>query len=384
MGEHPVRALRLAKRTREARRTVPRRLSMSVGIIGLATALAACSMGGSQGSGGSGAGSSASGTGSVNAGLQYYKGKKVVLIVPADPGTSFDFYGRQIAPLLAKYLGATVNVENVPAGNTIVGQNTLAAASPNGLTIGMLNGGEDISDSISHVSGLNFDPQKESFLGAEEGSPFVWVAQPGSNLKTWKDMVQQTNSFSTLDVTSGTANLYLRSVYGAYGVKSSETTGYTDSTFVEAGFLRNDGPVAMETVSVFQDAIEQGKARPVLLTNPPPAGQPVDKYLAGVPTIAQEAVADPPATAAGTSALAEVERLVSGPSQIIVAPTGTPASEVDALRAAVAAALSSPAVRAAAAAQGLGNTFIPGPEAQQEYAAQFAGAQVLAKYLSAG
>ena len=49
------------------------------------------------------------------AGSGDFKGKTITLIAPDGPGGSYDSYARLFAPYLGQELGATVNVENVPA-----------------------------------------------------------------------------------------------------------------------------------------------------------------------------------------------------------------------------------------------------------------------------
>src|SRR5665213_3433289 len=72
-------------------------------------------------------------------GLSYYHGKTVTLVAPDSPGGGFDQWARLLQPALSAYLHASVNVANIPAGNTVAGQDTVAKAAPNGLTVGWLN-----------------------------------------------------------------------------------------------------------------------------------------------------------------------------------------------------------------------------------------------------
>ena len=92
-------------------------------------------------SSGSGSGTAASGGG----GASYFKGKTITLISPDSPGGSYDSYARLFAPYLGQELGATINVEDVSGAGTLQGSNQMAAAAPNGLTIGMVNVGGDIA-----------------------------------------------------------------------------------------------------------------------------------------------------------------------------------------------------------------------------------------------
>ena len=116
-----------------------------------ATLLAACSP--SSGSGGSTAAGSGGGAG-------YFKGKTITLIAPDAPGGSYDSYARLFAPYVGQELGATINVENVNGAGTLQGSNQMAAATPNGLTIGMVNVGGDIASLVEKQPGQSFTMSK--------------------------------------------------------------------------------------------------------------------------------------------------------------------------------------------------------------------------------
>jgi tripartite-type tricarboxylate transporter receptor subunit TctC len=347
-----------------------------LGIAGVACAgllaVSACSSGGSSGA-------PASGSGSGGPDVSYFHGKTITMIAPDNPGGSFDQWSRLIAPAMGKYLGATVNVENIPAGNTVVGQNTLAHSQPNGLTIGWMNAIEDVSFSIGAGSGgVNFDPADLDMIAAPGQNISVWVTDPSSSYKSWQSIVDAAGPVNTLDVTSGTADLYERAVYGAYGVKSKIVTGYESSKLLAAGFLRHDAPVAEEEFTVFADAISAGQARPVLTSNSPPSGT---KSLAGVPTIAQIAKQFPPKTAAGQAALQEVVSLTNL-GAILFAPAGTPAGEQAALQAAAKSAFTSASVAKQEVTEGLTPGYFSGQQTETEYKAALAHANLLKPYIS--
>ena len=321
--------------------------------------------------------------GSSSPDVSYFHGKTITMIAPDNPGGSFDQWSRLVAPAMGKYLGATVNVENIPPGNTVVGQNTLAHAQPNGLTIGWLNAIEDVSFNItSSGSGLSFNPADEDMIAAPGQNISVWVTNPSSSYSSWQSIVNSPQQVSTLDVTSGTADLYLRALYGAYGVKSKIVTGYESSKLLAAGFLRHDAPIAEEEFTVFADAISAGQARPVLLSNPASPSDPGTKSLLQVPSIAQMAKEFPPKTAAEKAALQEVLTLVSLPGNILSAPQGTPAGELAALQAAAKYALNTASVQQQAETEGLTPGYFSGQACQSDYKAALAHIDLLKPYMS--
>jgi tripartite-type tricarboxylate transporter receptor subunit TctC len=66
---------------------------------------------------------------------QGFPTRPVRLIVPTSPGGGTDFSARAIAPKLAEYLGQPVVVENRAGGGTLIGNELVARAPPNGHTL---------------------------------------------------------------------------------------------------------------------------------------------------------------------------------------------------------------------------------------------------------
>src|SRR5688572_31577523 len=70
----------------------------------------------------------------------FYAGKTVRMIVGSGVGGGYDVFSRLIAPYLAKTLGTTVIVENVPGAGGLVALNKLYVAPPDGLQISLSQG----------------------------------------------------------------------------------------------------------------------------------------------------------------------------------------------------------------------------------------------------
>jgi tripartite-type tricarboxylate transporter receptor subunit TctC len=68
----------------------------------------------------------------------FYAGKTVRMIVGSGVGGGYDVFSRLIAPHLARTLGTTVIVENVPGAGGLVALNRLYVAPPDGLTISLV------------------------------------------------------------------------------------------------------------------------------------------------------------------------------------------------------------------------------------------------------
>src|SRR5260221_2931488 len=119
-----------------------------------------------------------------------FKGKTITYIVATGPGGGYDSYGRLIARYLQKYLpGSRVLVRNVPGAGHIVGANTIYAAKPDGLTIGMFNTGL-IYDQLLRRDGVLFDLTKFSWIGKAAHDTRALMISQTSPFKTIDDMIK--------------------------------------------------------------------------------------------------------------------------------------------------------------------------------------------------
>ena len=334
----------------------------------------------SAGTTASGGAAAAAPSGGATADMSYFNGKTITFIAPDKPGGSFDEWSRLLAPVMAQYLHATVNVENVPPGNTIVGQNQLAASSADGLTIGWLNVGEDVADAVKGSGGINFSLSKMSVVGAPGFGQMVLVAEPNSSYKTFAQLQQASSQVTSLDVTKGTGDTVERVLLGAYGINAKIITGYESSKDLAAGFLRGDGQIAEEELAVFQNAIVAGKALPLWVSEPVPAQNPAYAQMKDVPTLAQLEQSSPPQGQQQASAI-KVLQSITQVAQVVAAPPGVAAGRLAALQAAMKYAMSQASVQAQALKESLVPTFYDAQQTTQALQTDQQDAQSLAPYL---
>ncbi len=82
------------------------------------------------------------------AGQQEYPTRPIRIVVPYPPGGSIDFLARLYGPRLADSLGRQVVIDNRGGGNTIIGNDIVAKATPDGHTL-LLAGGAQVA--IPHL-----------------------------------------------------------------------------------------------------------------------------------------------------------------------------------------------------------------------------------------
>jgi tripartite-type tricarboxylate transporter receptor subunit TctC len=324
----------------------------------------------------SGSGSSGSGSGG---GASYFKGKTITLISPDKPGGSYDAYARLFAPYVGQELGATINVEDVAGAGTVEGTNQMAAASPNGLTIGMAAVGGDIASKVEKQPGQNFDLSKLSWIGQPAVVPNVLVTQPGSSAQSFSALMHSSSPVNVLDIRNGIGDTLNRVVFGAFGIKHKLDTGFESTSSLKQGFLAKDGQTIFEAMSTLYPLVSGNEAKPLLVTGSVslPAYQ---KVLSGVPTIQSELsqVSLPSGQAAAVKEGLDLSNLADA----FAAPAGLPASELSALRQAFEKAAALPALKAQADKASLPLSFTPGSTLAGQVNTALANSNAIAPYVS--
>ena len=117
---------------------------------------------------------------------QAYPARPVTVIVPWGAGGGTDATARFVATLLEKELGQPFHVVNRTGGSGVVGHSEIAAAPPDGYTIGMLT--VEIAmlhwQAVTHLTPRNFMP----LALVNEDPPGIQVAA-SSPYKTMKELV---------------------------------------------------------------------------------------------------------------------------------------------------------------------------------------------------
>jgi tripartite-type tricarboxylate transporter receptor subunit TctC len=119
----------------------------------------------------------------------YFRGKTVTYIVATDAGGGYDTYGRLIARFMQKHLpGSRFIVKNVPGAGQIIGANTIYAARPDGLTIGMFDTALVYAQLLQR-EGVSFDLRKMSYIGKAAHELRVVMVGTNSPYKSFNDML---------------------------------------------------------------------------------------------------------------------------------------------------------------------------------------------------
>jgi tripartite-type tricarboxylate transporter receptor subunit TctC len=354
--------------TRWWRTSAGRRGTLATAAVASAAMVAAC--GTSSGSGSSGSGS--------GGGSSYFKGKTITLIAPDKPGGSYDSYARLFAPYVGQELGATINVENVAGAGTVEGSNQMAAASPNGLTIGMVSVGGDTASLVEKQPGQSFKMDKLSWIGQPAVVPNALITQPGSSVQSFSALVHSGSTVNVLDIRNGIGDMLNRVVFGAFGIKHKLDTGFESTSALKQGFLAKDGQTIFEAMSTLYPLISGNEAKPLLVTGSVSLPD-YQKVLSGVPTIQSE-LSQVSLSSSNSAAVKEALDL-SNLADDFAAPAGLPASELTALRQAFQKAAALPALKAQAAKASLPLSFTPGATLSGQVSTALANSNTIAPFL---
>jgi hypothetical protein len=325
-------------------------------------------------------------SGSLASGLSFYANKTIKLIAPDAPGGGFDAVARAVAPYMASYLHATVDVTNDSSSDTLAGQDLFAASPADGLTIGMLNAGTDIESIVTGTPGVNFNPKSTQFLGGNPvagGSGFECLATSG--FANFEQVVHSSTPVSEAVVSSGTQTLDLDLINAAFGIKTKIIGGYANTAAEEQGEERGDGNCGVLSISTpgFGPYMAAGKANLLLQTH---AADPKVAFYAQTTKAASlqsEMTANPATTNSERLARAALVQVTAvGVGHEFNAPANTPAAEVTALRAALKYALQNPKCQAVLLAAGQPTGWVSGTRASQSYDDELAALRPVAPLIA--
>ncbi len=331
---------------------------------------------------------------SICQGISYYHGKTITLVAPDNVGGGFDQYSRAYAPFLAKYLGATVNVINVPAGNTVAGMNFVAGtnrSSTVGLTVGWLNVGPIVEDKILGIPGVQFNAAGEVMLGASAPNLTVTVALRSAACAAYDSGFagllasnSAANPVSEPIQTTGSTTFNELVLNGVFGIHYRAIPGYASTTSLLSGWLRGDGCVITAPVSTLGSYIVSGKAVPLVVNVALQSNNQYANYFRGVPTYVQAEKRFARYIKNSTQrAAVPVLNLAGQTSRVLFVPPMTPQNEQSALRAAFAWASGNVNLKLALSAIGAPTGYTTGQVAKSSYLAYLTDARRVTMYLTA-
>src|SRR4051794_4455638 len=263
----------------------------------------------------------------------FYTGKTVRMIVGSGVGGGYDVFSRLIAPYLAKTLGATVIVDNVPGAGGLVALNKLYIAPPDGLQISLVQGTMAAVAQLTGDRAARFDLAKYTYLATVGAPPGLWLVGPDSPIREVQQAVDARMKWRWASA-GGTSGLGIGAAFTCEALKLDchIVQGYKSSA--DAGLAVTRGE--MDAVYVPESSANhfvKSKQNWALAT----ISRTKSQFFRDRPTIFEAAKIDPDRIWA-MDFLANLEGL----GRLLMAPPGIPPARLAYLNAAVKETLHNP------------------------------------------
>ncbi len=293
----------------------------------------------------------------------FYKSKRLTLIVGYAPGGGYDTYARMAAPHFARNLAGnpTIIVQNMPGADSLTALNHLSnRASRDGSMIATFSRTLAISPLLGQLSKdkAQYDPQKLYWIGSFNNEVSVIAVWAASGVKSVDDLKSREVLVGATGLTSSNA-VYPYVANNVIGTKFKVITGYPGTSHMtlamERGEIHGNGGWSLSSIFAQHPAWLKEKKLNILMqlsTSKHPS-------LLDVPLILDFAK---------NQTERKALELVFAPLALgrpLAAPPGIPADRGAALRAAFDATVKDKAFLAAAEKAKLDITPIGGPDIQQ-------------------
>lgn len=267
---------------------------------------------------------------------EFYKGAKIKWIVPYKPGGGYDEYSRAIAPYLAKYTGASVEIENMPGAGGMKGANEIFNSPPDGLTIGIINGSAMVTNQLSEIEGASYKIADYNYLGRMVADLRVLVVGANSPFKSFEDL-QKSEGDVVVGATGLGGSTYVDAVITgpAFGIKQKVVHGFDNSGDVRQAMLRGDVAAMWGSLGSAVQGVADGDH--VIVAQSDVERSPL---LPDVPSVFEFVDALP--NAAEIKPILEAWDALNAVGRPVAAPPGIPEDRLAFLRDAFAKAISDP------------------------------------------
>jgi tripartite-type tricarboxylate transporter receptor subunit TctC len=263
-------------------------------------------------------------------GAEYYKGKTVTYIVATAPGGNYDSYGRLVAEFMQRHLpGSTFIVRNMPGAGHLIGANALYASKPDGLTLGTFNTGLIYTQIAGH-KGIKFDLNDMSWIGKAATDPRVLVVASQTGIKTFADIANSKEILNFATSGPGGANyVEILGLTATLKLPIKMLSGY-NGTEDQLAMRRGEIAGSIASRSAYDQFVKNGYGRYIAQFGG------VEKDLPQMIDMVKDEDA---------VRLVNLISVQGSIARLTAAPPGTPAPQLNALRAAFKKSMEDPDLR---------------------------------------
>jgi tripartite-type tricarboxylate transporter receptor subunit TctC len=267
------------------------------------------------------------GTPALGLAASYYEGKTLTIVVGYKPGGGYDRYARLVGKHLPKHLpgSPTIVIQNMPGANSIISANHIfGVAKPDGLTIGTFNNGLTNAQ-LTKVEGVKFDLTKFAWIGSVASDAVILVVRGDTPYKSAEDL-RQAKEVIIGTTGPGSSTHDFPSILKEFsGINFKLVSGYSSSADVMLAIERKEVDGRAGSYDSIKPFIDRGLVRPLIRSRTAAPG--IEKLPSD-----EDLTKDPKGKA--------IMAINAAPTKIYrpyVAPPGTPADVMKALRDAFAA-----------------------------------------------
>jgi tripartite-type tricarboxylate transporter receptor subunit TctC len=278
----------------------------------------------------------------------FYKGKQINWILSAGAGGGYSAYALAFAPYFSQHIPGKphIVVQNMPGAGGIRAMLYLQSVAPkDGTTIGLVHSSVPFAP-LYGIKGANFDPRQMNWIGSINAATGICVSWTASGITTWQDLLNK--EFIVGGTGAGSQMETMPAMLDKlFGTRIKVISGYKGG---------NDVYLAMERGEV------QGRCGGLIssIKSTRPDWFPKKKVSVPIQIALDRDPEFPDAPALiefakdqGTSDVLKLVLAPMGMDRPILAPPGTPAAMVAALRAAFHETMNDPAFIAEAERQHL-------------------------------
>jgi tripartite-type tricarboxylate transporter receptor subunit TctC len=159
-----------------------------------------------------------------------FKGKTMRIVIPYDPGGTYDLYGQTFSHYLKKYIPGdpTIILQYMPGAGGAKAMNWAYSIMPRDGTYMFTPLDNTVVNQLLQRKQSKYDARKFNFLGSSNQTNIVLVARTDTGIKSWQDLKKK-QFVASATGTVDTGYLAPKLVNGVLGTKIRVVTGYKGS-----------------------------------------------------------------------------------------------------------------------------------------------------------
>lgn len=212
-----------------------------------------------------------------------YPSRPIKIIVPYAPGGGTDIFSRTIADFLSKKFKQPVIVENKPGANTLIGNQAIASAAPDGYTIGMIS--SSTTSLPSTMKGFTTNPVRDfTPITQLVTGNYAFVVHPSVPVNSVGELITyaKKNPGKLNFASSGGSNDLVMSLFKNKAGIDITSISYKGIAPARQALIANEVQITLDVVGVAKEMADAGRMKFLAVT-----GAKRDPLAPTMPTISE-------------------------------------------------------------------------------------------------